>query len=417
MKNCVFTIVAKNYIPLAQALHWSLKKNNDTPIEFTIFVADELDQGFDYSYTGCNVVPVSEIGIESINDWAFKYNVTEFCTAVKPSCIKYLFNHQNANNVIYFDPDIFVFSSLDGIFNDLETHSIIVTPHYNTLQVDYTGDQKETGTLFVGIYNFGFVAFKKTYENFNILNWWENRLSTMCYADIQDALHTDQKWADFFPVYAGNNLLISKSIGCNLAPWNLFEREVLSEEQGFIVRNRITDKREPLVFVHFAGFDPNNLNLIHKDFWAMTIDKYPDYKLIRDIYIEVTNQFNFSKLKGSSYSYSTFSDGVYIHDHYRRFYRALKESGKVINDPFNAQGWFYNKLKREGILSKNRPQKLNSKNVAGFDSKVNKIQRILRFFFKIIGSEKYFLLMKFLNRYSRAENQIFLLGEDVKKVY
>jgi hypothetical protein len=41
MKNCVFTIVAKNYIGLAQILEESLKDKNPD-VDFFIFVADEF---------------------------------------------------------------------------------------------------------------------------------------------------------------------------------------------------------------------------------------------------------------------------------------------------------------------------------------------------------------------------------------
>jgi len=417
MNNIVFTIVAKNYLPLALALEWSLLKNNDADIEFIIFVVDESSNNITYTDNNSKIVPIGLLGIDDLKDWAFKYNVTEFCTAVKPICFKYVFKHLEAKKAIYFDPDIFVFNSLNNIFQSLETFEIVVTPHYINPQTNYTGDQKETGTLFVGIYNFGFVAFKNTYDSIKLLDWWENRLSNLCYADIQDALHTDQKWADFFPVYAGNKLHISKSTGYNLAPWNLFEREILNDGENFIVRNKITNETEPLIFVHFAGYDPNNLDLIHKDFWEMKIDKYPDYKLVRDIYIKVTNQFNFSKLKGMDYAYSCFSNGTYIYDHYRRFYRALTEDGRIIKDPFNADEWFYNKLKAAGLLTKNKPQKLNSKNLSGFEGKVSKIQMLLKLIFKTLGSERYFLLLKFLNRYSRPENQVFILGEKIRKIY
>ncbi|MDT3401765.1 hypothetical protein [Mucilaginibacter terrae] len=418
MNNVVFTIVAKNYIPLAQTLGWSISKYNTTPIDFYIFVVDELEKTDTYTTDeGYKIVPLSLVNIEGIEDWAFKYNVTEFCTAVKPSCFKYAFDKLGFKKAIYFDPDIFVFNNLDGIFNELDNADIVVTPHYTTPQVNYTGDQPETGTLFVGIYNFGFVAFNNSGLSLSLLNWWENRLSNQCYADIQDALHTDQKWGDFLSVYANTKLLVSQSIGRNLAPWNLFEREIVSKNDRFLVRNRINGFEEDLIFVHFAGFDPNDLALIHKDFWKMPIEKYPDYELVRKIYIEVTSQFNFTKGRLSEYGYSRFSNGIYIQDFYRRLYRSLTEDGKIFTSPFNSDARFYNMLESFGLIVKNKPQKLNSKNAPGFENKITKIQIVLKLLFKVLGAEKYFLLMKFLNRYSRTENQAFLLGEKIKKIY
>ena len=417
MENYIFTIVAKNYLPLARALSWSIKNNNSSPVKFIIFLADEPDEGVDLAQDEEIIIPVSNIGISNLTDWAFKYNVTEFCTSVKPACFKYVFNHYNAAKAIYFDPDIFVFNDLGVIFNDLDSKDIVITPHYITPQINYTGDQKESSTLFVGIYNFGFVAFKKTAHNDFLLDWWENRLSDQCYADRQDSLHTDQKWADFLPVYATDTLLISKSTGYNLAPWNLFEREIIADEGSFKVKNKITNTLEPLTFVHFAGYDPNDLDLIHKDFWDMPVTKYPNYELVRNIYTNVTNRYNFAEVRKQKYTYSTYLNDVPVLDNHRRLYRALTENGMVIQSPFSNNDYFYKLLEKKRLISLDKPQKQSRKTYSGFDSKLNKVNKLFRALFKMIGVGRYFLLMKLLNRYSRPENQVFLLDKNLKKIY
>jgi len=416
-EKVVFTIVAKNYLPLARALSWSIKEYSVTPVTFIVFLADEPDETINLDNPDEIIIPVSSLGITGLTDWAFKYNVTEFCTSVKPSCFKYVFNNLKAEKAIYFDPDIFVFNDLGTIFKDLEYKEIVVTPHYITPQIHYTGNQKESDTLFVGIYNFGFVAFKNTPNNLFILNWWENRLSNQCYADRQESLHTDQRWADFLPVYAYDTLLISKSTGYNLAPWNLFEREIFKDQNTFFVKNRLTHKTEPLIFVHFAGYDPNDLNLIHKDFWDMKISEYPDYSFVRDIYTEITNKFKFNELRKSDYTYNMFSNGDPVLDHHRRLYRALTDNGDIISDPFLKDGSYYNMLLMYGLISKNKPTKQNRKTYANFDTKLKKINKIFKIVFKILGSERYFLLMKLLNRYSKPENQSFLINKKVNKIY
>jgi len=417
MEKVVFTIVAKNYLPLARALSWSIKNNNNTPVKFIIFLADEPDENIDLTHDDETIIPVSTIGITDLTDWAFKYNVTEFCTSVKPACFKYIFNQYNTEKAIYFDPDIFVFNNLDVIFNNLDERDIVITPHYVTPQINYTGDQKESATLFVGIYNFGFVAFKNTPHNLFLLNWWDNRLSDQCYADRQDSLHTDQKWADFLPVYAGDTLLISKSTGYNLAPWNLFERDILSDGNKFLVKNKITNTVEPLTFVHFAGYDPNDLGLIHKDFWDMPVTKYPSYSLVRDIYIQATNQYNFNEVRQQKYTYSTYLNNVPVLDSHRRLYRSLTENGIAIGNPFSENGYFYQLLNKKRLISLDKPQKQSKKTYTNFDSKLNQMNRVLRTFFKLVGASRYFLLMKLLNRYSRPENQVFLLDKGLKKIY
>jgi len=414
-KKVVFTIVAKNYLPLARALKWSIDNKNKTDVDFIIFLADEED-GLVTRLDAENIIPVSNLEIPGLTDWAFKYNVTEFCTSVKPSCFKYVFEKLNADAAIYFDPDIFVFNDLQSIFDDLNDKDIVVTPHYLTNQINYTGDQKETMTLFVGIFNFGFVAFKNTKLSLSILNWWENRLSDQCYADRQDALHTDQKWADFLPVYAGDRLHISTSLGYNLAPWNIFERKIVDGDTLCVI-NRLTKVKEKLIFVHFAGFAPDNLTLIHKDFWDLTIDKYPDYDIVRKLYIEVTDKFDFKEMKSLSYTYSTFTNGDFISDFHRRLYRAMSENGYDFINPFDVNNEFYQILAKSKMVLKKKPVKRNSKTYQHFDSQRNKINFLLKSVFRLLGADRYFLLMGFMNRYTRPENQTFLLKKDIKKIY
>lgn len=412
-KKIVFTIVAKNYLPLARALGWSLKNNNSTDVDFIIFLAD----GDAVAESGETIVPITSLGLENLDDLAFKYSITEFCTSVKPTCFKYIFQDSEVENAIYFDPDIFVFNDLKSIYTDLILKDIVVTPHYHTKQSEHTGDQSDMITLFVGIYNFGFVAFNNSKANISILDWWEDRLTNQCYADKQDALHTDQKWADFFPVYAGDRLHISPSRGYNFAPWNIFEREVSIVNDKFIVTDRFTGKSEPLTFVHFAGYAPESPELIHKDFWDMGIEKYPEYTLVRDIYDKITAKYEFMEKKKLPYLYAEYTNGVYIHDYHRRLYRALTDSGKVISNPFSSEGWFFQLLLKKKMITESRPAKQNSKTLNNFDGKLSKINKMLKILFKVLGTDKYFLFLKFLNRYTRPENQLFLLDEKRTKIY
>jgi hypothetical protein len=417
MKNYGFTIVARNYLPLAQALSWSLKNNNKSKLNFIIFVVDQFEDKHGDCENIDRIIPISELNIMNLDEMLFKYNVTEFCTAIKPSCFKYIFNELKADNVIYFDPDIFIFNDIEPILDDLKLYEIVVTPHFVTPQLHYTGDDEETMMFFVGIFNFGFVAIKKTLNNSFILNWWENRLLDKCFGDRQDALHTDQKWADFWPVYVGSRMLISKAIGYNLAPWNLFEREIIKNDNMFLVRNRFTKNIEPLIFVHFAGYDPNDMSIIHKYSFGLTIERYPEYNLIRDIYNEITSKFNFVELKQSVYSFSKFSNGEFIQDYHRRLYRALIENNRKITNPFDANGDFYKLLVENKLIDKDRPTKYTVKDMKNYEGQKRKVELIFRLLLRIFGVKKYFIFMKFLNRFSRPENQTFLLNISDTKFY
>ena len=82
MQNIVFTIEAKNYIGLAQVLEGSVKAYSPD-VQFYIIVADEIENtpGLPLNI----VVAKNNIDIP-VSQWkqmAFKYNLVEFCTAIK----------------------------------------------------------------------------------------------------------------------------------------------------------------------------------------------------------------------------------------------------------------------------------------------------------------------------------------------
>ena len=85
MKTCAFTIVAKNYIGLAMILGKSLARYNPE-IDFKIVVADEIDS--EIKDLPSNILIAKEELDYSPDIWrnmSFKYDLTEFCTAIKPT--------------------------------------------------------------------------------------------------------------------------------------------------------------------------------------------------------------------------------------------------------------------------------------------------------------------------------------------
>ena len=94
--NAIFTIVAKNYIGLAQVLERSVVANSTS--DFYIIVADEFDKGQAerYDLPGNILIAKNKLGIDNDlwEEMAFKYSLVEFCTAIKPACFQYFFLSQ-----------------------------------------------------------------------------------------------------------------------------------------------------------------------------------------------------------------------------------------------------------------------------------------------------------------------------------
>jgi len=422
--NIVFTIVAKNYTGLACVLGEAVQKHSPGT-RFVICIADELDKGVSFTVNGFDYfIAKDALGIE-IEQWeemAFKYNITEFCTAIKPYCFEYLLKKYDVENIIYFDPDIYIYSSLQPVWNILQEKDIIITPHITTPQDEYSGDILENSILATGIYNLGFLALRNTALTATFIKWWQKRLTDKSFADKIDGLYTDQKWIDFLPaLFDTAKIHISKNLGLNIAPWNFYEREVINENGEWVIKNRITGEgKTPLIFFHFSGFNYKQLNVDAANKNIPFLKTYTDILPLISGYSTIIKQSTVADYFNYAYSYNYFSNGRPIMQFHRRLYRRLIEDGKVIKHPFlaGAGNTFYSLLHKAGLLVNDKDagaEKLNERSFDGFEGKLYKINIFHKGLKRMLGAKNYFLFSKFMARYHRPENQVFLLKDEYIK--
>jgi len=425
MKKAAFTICAKNYIGLALALEQSIKEHNDD-IDFYIFVADEFTLAEKIDDLPTNIIVAKDIiGIpnEKWNQMSFKYDLTEFCTAIKPSCFKYVFKHLKPDACIYFDPDILVFNSLDTIYDKLEKYSIIVTPHITTIQNIYTGKLNERNLLYSGMFNLGFLALKKDINAVAMLDWWEIRLEDRCFQNIMENYFTDQKWMDFLPSFFPTQLLVSHDLGLNVAPWNFYERKIFKVDSTYFVQSRIDNNETnifPLTFVHFSGY--NYKALMHGEIIQGNIknfEDFTDFKEIFDKYADFIRKSDFSKYIKLGYSYNYFFNGIVITRIYRALFRRLLEDNKINLNPFDENGSFYLSLKKYKVLTSQmqNSDKVSIATVANIERKTIFINKIFKVLFKVLGANKFFMIVRLMRSYSKIENHVYLIDKEYLKKF
>jgi len=424
MNKAIFTICAKNYLGLAITLGDSIANHNEN-IDYFIFVADEFDDK-DLKVLPTNVLIAKNTINISKDDWnqfSFKYDITEFCTSIKPLCFKYLFDKFKYDAIIYFDPDILVFNSLDLIFNHLNSKSIIVTPHITTIEKHYTGNLNERNLLYSGMFNLGFLAVKNdTYSN-QMLDWWEIRLRDRCFQNVMENYFTDQKWIDFLPSFFPEQLYISMDLGFNVAPWNFYEREIINIDGKLNVKNRIKVNvmdLTPLTFVHFSGYNYNAL--INGDVIQNNIknfENFPDYKIIFEIYGEYLKKSDFVKYINLNYSYNSFSNGTEISKIHRGLYRRLLEDNKIHSNPFDTNNNFYISLKKNKLINYNlkNVDKTTMDTIPNVEKKTIIINKLFSIMFRLIGSKKFFMLVRLMRSYSKTENHVYLVDKSYFKKF
>lgn len=415
---CAFTIVAKNYIGLGKILEKTLKKHNSN-IDFWIIVADEFSSQISVPE---NVIVAKESLSYSDFEWrdmSFKYNLTEFCTAIKPASFKLLFE-KGYSKILYFDPDIYVFSSLSEIITTLDKSNFVMTPHIAGVHLLYGGEHPEWHMNVNGIFNLGFLGVSRSDKSIAIIDWWTERLKDQCFCERTKGQFTDQKWMDWIPGFVDSeNLKILRNLGMNLAPWNFFERKIDKGADGkYYVSFRDEDSREKrrdeLVFVHYSGYDYSKLKNGIVEHKRLRENVSSDIQAALNEYgSEIKeNAALFDSFIAQSYSYNQYSNGDLINEFHRRLYHGLDSKKREFINPFDVgQGTFYSQLKRNGLINKSVPAALTKKNVEGIESKKRWLNKFFKIIYGIVGYKRYVQFVKSMRFYSLPEMHTFLIDQ------
>lgn len=274
-----FTICSVNYFAQAHTLGESLSKTNPN-IRFFIGVVDRLDSKSIKSelLPPYQLVEVHQIGIERFEDLCGNYDITELNTAVKPYYIDYFFKtYQDAESVIYLDPDIIVYQPLTQLEEHLRQHPVVVTPHITTPYLDDKW-QSEEDLVKTGIYNLGFIGVGRSEIGLKFVEWWKIKLFDGAYIDLCNGLFTDQHWIDLVPIFF-DNVWIEYHLGYNVAYWNLHERFCSLKGNEWYINQDF-----PLIFFHYSGFNPFKSDIVSKYQNRIDFESRPDITPLFEYY-------------------------------------------------------------------------------------------------------------------------------------
>lgn len=398
----VFTIASKNYLSYARVLMDSIKTFHRDLVDEYLLLADEVAGEFDAEKEDFNVIEARELGIPDFEKMAFKYDIIEFNTAVKPFFIKHLFD-KGYRKVIYFDPDIMLFNKLDLLFDLLDSYSIVLTPHMTEpLPPEDTQKPSEQQLLVGGTYNLGFIALSWSEETERFCKWWCRKCSQACFSELESGLFVDQKWINLVPGFF-ESVYIMRHRGFNMAYWNLHERKL----EGNLINGK-----DPLIFFHFSGVSVGDLNGISRHQNRFTLEMRQDLREMFDLYRDRLVVADFTRTSSWSYRYGTFDDGTPIPCSARRLYAIVEE---VFPNPFStSKGSFYDLLKRRRLIgsfcsSTSGVKETVDLAIISKKMKVRLINSSFKTLSKIIGMERYHQFLQYLHHISVLRNQDFLL--------
>jgi hypothetical protein len=326
----IFTSAALNYLPKVQVLFESIRRTHPEWI-LHLLLADIDQNNITFNHDFIDEIHfIADLEIQNSESWIFKHSIIELATAIKPFLANKLLARDDCSGVIYFDPDIVLFSRLDDILYSLENYSITLTPHITKAEITLEGVMdNEISCLKHGVYNLGFIGIRADAEGKNFAKWWSERLYHFCRDDIPNGLFTDQRWIDLVPALF-ESVCILKSPRFNVAPWNIANREIsLGKSDQYFVNGSI-----PLGFYHFTGFDSG----AHQAMAKKNSKNNPAvFQLIRWYRNECT--VNESRKKLPEWAYSRYSNGEKISRNQRLVYSERVDLQNVFPSPFDSSGY------------------------------------------------------------------------------
>jgi hypothetical protein len=403
-RTAACTIVSPNYLAYARTVATSYLAQHPGHRFFVLIVAALTDPA-PFAGEPFEAVLLSEIGVENLPAVAMRYEILELNTNVKPTFLKYLLAHHSLDAVTYLDPDIFVYAPLAPVFEALETADCVLTPHLTSP----IADDKQPGEqemLYNGTYNLGFAAFRNTPEAFAILSWWERRCLHLGFSEGRTGLFVDQKWMNLAPGLF-DRVAILRHPGLNMAYWNLNDRVLSGDPATPIVNGRF-----PLIFFHFSGLVLNDPAALSKNTDRFTLATRPDLAELFARYKATVLANKDRALESLPYGFDTFTEGTTITRLARRIY-AQHEAAFGATDPFDAHGPFFQFAQKTGLLAgKAVPQKATWREFSGTDRRVGAVHTLLKLALRLLGPNKYELLMRYLAHISVVRNQSVFLKPD-----
>jgi glycosyltransferase involved in cell wall biosynthesis len=309
----IFTICSNDYVSMASILIASAKRFHSGATIY-LCLADALLPNEGFYPDGCVVVPVADLDISDLRSFVFRYDVIELNTAVKPFMFQHLLR-MGHETVLYFDPDIQIFSRLDQILELLrDVASFVLTPH---LCAPAEGDAfpNDIGIMRAGIYNPGFLGVHACPEAESILAWWARRLQYQCVSDHNGGIFVDQKFMDLVPGFA-DKARILRDPTVNVAYWNLQHRTLSFEDGTWKVDGR------PLGFFHFSGFDPAKMDRLSKYSDAFRGNAIsPTLSRLLEQYAAQLHANSHGRIPAGLYAYGRFASGTPIPPIVRKMFR------------------------------------------------------------------------------------------------
>ncbi|CAN0617623.1 Glycosyltransferase [Burkholderia multivorans] len=188
-----------------------------------------------------SLIRLSELETPELLEVKGKRSVAEYCWTLSPSLPWYVLReHPEIDRITYLDADLFFYSPVQPLFDEIGGASIAIIEHRFIPRLQHL-DVK-------GRFCVEWVTFRRDETGIACLNQWREQCIEWCYNRLEDNRMGDQKYLDAWP-QTWPSVCILQHSGAGIAPWNYARYDI-----GIDARKRVVVDGAPLVFYHFHQF-------------------------------------------------------------------------------------------------------------------------------------------------------------------
>lgn len=190
-----------------------------------------------------NIIPLSISDIEDalpiLTTIKKDRSKLEYYYTCGPAFIRYVLEiDSDIDFITYLDADLYFFADPAPLFDAFEEYSIGVVAH----QLPEFRNKR----IWQGIYNVGWINFRRDDQGIKCLELWRDQCIDWCYERHEDGKYADQlyldKWPQLFTRFHEFN-----HHGANVAPWNINDYHLSIKNEQIFIDN------VHLLFFHFHG--------------------------------------------------------------------------------------------------------------------------------------------------------------------
>lgn len=235
------TLFDKNYLIKGVAMIDSLIENCPEAYIYVLCMDDYVHKYLSkFASENVILICIENFETEQLLNLKKTRSIAEYCWTLSPCLPSYVLSeHPLIDQITYLDADLYFYSSVSPIFEEIGDSSIAIIEHRFISELN--------NRLVNGRFCVEWVTFRRDYEGMKCLARWREQCIDWCFYRLEDGKMGDQKYLDEWPgLY--ENCHIIENIGAGIAPWNYGGYEISNSDRGILICN------EPLIFYHFHQF-------------------------------------------------------------------------------------------------------------------------------------------------------------------